>query len=168
VVEFAADKAGWEKSLKKGDGRGFAYHFAFGSYVAQVAEVSIQEKEGAIKVHRVVCAVDCGPVLNPAIITAQIRGAIIMGLSAALRERVEFAKGRVASTNFDNYELLRMNEIPEIEVHIVPSKEEMGGIGEPGLPPIAPAVANAVFKASGIRVRRLPMQPMVLEALKKK
>ena len=153
VVEVAADKAGWAKSLKKGDGRGFAYHFAFGSYVAQVAEVSIQEKEGAIKVHRVVCAVDCGPVVNPAILTAQIKGAILMGLSAALRERVEFAKGGVASTNFDNYELLRMNEIPEIEVHIVPSKEEMGGIGEPGLPPIASAVANAVFKASGIRVQ---------------
>ena len=168
VLEVAAEKAGWAKPLKKGEGRGFAYHFAFGSYVAQVAEISIQGKEGTIKVHRVICAVDCGPVVNPAIITAQMKSGIIMGLSAALRERVDFAKGGVASTNFDNYELLRMNEIPEIEVHIVQSKEERGGIGEPGLPPIAPAVANAVFKVAGIRVRRLPMQPVVLEALKKK
>ena len=168
VIEVAAEKAGWGKSLKKGDGRGFAYHFAFGSYVAQAAEVSVLEKEGTIKVRRVVCAVDCGPVVNPAIIIAQMKGAILMGLSAALREKVEFAKGGVASSNFDNYELLRMKEIPEIEVHIVPSKEEMGGIGEPGLPPIAPAVANAVFKAAGIRVRRLPMLPVISEGLKKK
>ncbi len=168
VIEMAAEKAGWGKSLKKGEGRGFAYHFAFGSHVAQVAEVSIQEKEGAVKVNRVVCAVDCGPVVNPFIITAQMKSGIIMGLSAALRERVDFAKGGVASSNFDNYELLRMNEIPEIEVHIVGSKEERGGIGEPGLPPIAPAVANAVFKAAGIRVRRLPMLPVISEGLKKK
>jgi isoquinoline 1-oxidoreductase beta subunit len=168
VIEMAAEKAGWGKPLKKGEGRGFAYHFAFGSHVAQVAEVTLQEKEGAIKVNRVVCAVDCGPVVNPAIITAQMKSGILMGLSAALRERVDFAKGGVASSNFDNYELLRMNEIPEIEVHIVPSKEEMGGIGEPGLPPIAPAVSNAVFKATGIRVRRLPMLPVISESLKKK
>jgi isoquinoline 1-oxidoreductase beta subunit len=167
VVEVAAEKAGWAKPLSKGTGRGFAYHFSFGSHVAQVAEVSLQEKEGPIKVHRVVCAVDCGPVVNPAIITAQMNSGIIMGLSAALRERVEFAKGGVASSNFDNYELLRMKEIPEIEVYILPSKEKIGGIGEPGLPPIAPAVANAVFKAGGIRIRRLPMQPVVLKALKK-
>ena len=114
------------------------------------------------------CAVDCGPVVNPAIIAAQMKGGVLMGLSAALRERVDFAKGGVASSNFDNYELLRMNEIPGIEVHIVPSKEEMGGIGEVGLPPISPAVANAVFQAAGIRVRRLPMLPAILEGLKKR
>ena len=168
VIEMAAEKAGWGKTLKKGEGRGFAYHFAFGSHVAQVAEVTVQEKEGVVKVNRVVCAVDCGPVVNPAIITAQMKSGIIMGLSAALREQVDFAKGGVASSNFDNYELLRMNEVPEIEVHIVPSKEEMGGIGEPGLPPIAPAVSNAVFKATGIRVRRLPMLPVISESLKMK
>ena len=144
-----------------------AYHFAFGSHVAQVAEVSVQDKEPFLRVHRVTCAVDCGPVVNPDIIAAQMKSGILMGLSAALRERVDFAKGGVASSNFDNYELLRMNEIPEMEVHIVPSREEMGGIGEPGLPPIAPAVANAVFRASGIRIRRLPMLPVLLEALKK-
>jgi isoquinoline 1-oxidoreductase beta subunit len=168
VIETAADKVGWGKSLKKGEGRGVAYHFAFGSHVAEVAEVSVQEKEGAIKVHRVVCAVDCGPVVNPAIIAAQMKSGILMGLSAALREKVDFAKGGVASSNFDNYELLRMNDIPEIEVYIVPSKEEMGGIGEPGLPPIAPAVSNAVFKAAGTRVRRLPMLPLISESLRKK
>jgi isoquinoline 1-oxidoreductase beta subunit len=168
VIETAAEKGGWGRPLKKGEGRGFAYHFAFGSRVAQVAEVSVQDKEPNLKVHRVTCAVDCGPVVNPAIINAQIKSGILMGLSAALRERVDFAKGGVASTNFDNYELLRMNEIPEIEVHIVPSKEEMGGIGEVGLPPIAPAVANAVFQAAGIRVRRLPMLPAILEGLKKR
>jgi isoquinoline 1-oxidoreductase subunit beta len=168
VIEMAAEKGEWGKSLKKGEGRGFAYHFAFGSHVAQVAEVSVQDREPYLKVHRVTCVVDCGPVVNPAIITAQMKSGILMGLSAALRERVDFAKGGVASTNFDNYELLRMNEIPEVEVHIVPSREELGGIGEPGLPPIAPALANAVFQAAGIRVRRLPLLPVLLEGLKKK
>jgi isoquinoline 1-oxidoreductase beta subunit len=168
VIERAAEKAGWGKPLKTGDGRGFAYHSCFGSYVAQVAEVAIQKKEGTFKVNRVVCAVDCGLAVNPAIITAQIKGAINMGLSAALREQVDFAKGGVASSNFDNYELLRMKESPEIEVHIVQSQGEMGGIGEPGVPPIAPAVANAVFKAADIRIRRLPMLPVVAEGLKKK
>jgi isoquinoline 1-oxidoreductase beta subunit len=168
VIELAAERAGWGKPLKTGDGRGIAYHFCFGSHVAQVAEVAVEKKEGTVKINRVICVVDCGPVVNPAIITAQMKSGINMGLSAALREQVHFAKGGVASTNFDNYELLRLKETPEIEVHIVPSKEEMGGIGEPGLPPIAPAVANAVFRAAGIRVRRLPMLPGVLEALKKK
>jgi len=168
VIEVAAERGRWGKPLKKGEGRGLAYHFAFGSHVAQVAEVSVQDQEPNLKVHRVTCAVDCGPFVNPAIITAQMKSGILMGLSAALRERVDFAQGGVASSNFDNYELLRINEIPEIDVHIVPSREEIGGIGEPGLPPIAPAVANAVFQAAGIRVRRLPMLPMLLEGLKKK
>jgi isoquinoline 1-oxidoreductase beta subunit len=168
VIEMAAEKGGWGKSLKKGDGLGFAYHNSFGSRVAQVAEVSIQEKDEMIKVRRVVCAVDCGPAVNPAIIIAQMKSGINMGLSAALREKVEFSKGGVASTNFDNYEILRLKEAPEVEVHIVPSEEKIGGIGEPGLPPIAPAVANAVFQASGIRVRRLPMLPVISEGLKKK
>ena len=168
VIEMAAEKGEWGKPLKMGEGRGFAYHFAFGSHVAQVAEVSVQGKEPNLKVHRVTCAVDCGPFINPAIINAQMKSGILMGLSAALRERVDFAKGGVASSNFDSYELLRMEEIPEIEVHLIPSREEPGGIGEPGLPPIAPAVANAVFQAAGIRVRRLPLLPVLLEALKKK
>jgi isoquinoline 1-oxidoreductase beta subunit len=160
VLEVAAEKAGWKKPPKKGQGRGIAQHFSFGSYIAQVAEVSVNEKSGDVKVHRVVCAVDCGDVINPAIIAAQIEGGILMGLSAALKEAVELERGGVASSNFNNYQLLRMYEAPpEVEVHIVRSREKPGGIGEPGVPPIAPAVANAVFNAKGIRLRKLPMTP---------
>jgi isoquinoline 1-oxidoreductase beta subunit len=165
---MAAEKIGWGKPPKRGQGRGIALHFSFGTHVAQAAEVSVNKKNGTIKVHRVVCAVDCGPVVNPAIITAQMTGGIIMGLSAALKERVDFAKGGVQTSNFDSYNELRMDEAPEITVHIVQSKDTMGGVGEPGLPPIAPAVANAVFKAAGIRLRNLPMTPeTVLKAMKK-
>ena len=168
VLEAVAEKSAWGRPLKKGQGLGMAYHFSFGTHVAEVAEVSVNKKDGTIKVHRVVCAVDCGPVVNPAIITAQMTSGIIMGLSAALKERVDFDQGGVKTANFYNYHELRMSEVPEIEVHIVKSKEERGGIGEPGLPPIAPAVANAVFKAAGIRLRNLPMTPeTVLRAMKK-
>jgi isoquinoline 1-oxidoreductase subunit beta len=168
VLEVVAEKVGWGKPSAKGQGRGIAQHLSFGSYVAQVAEVSVDENEGKIKVHRVVCAVDCGPVINPDIITAQMESGIIMGLSAALKEKVMHLHGGVVSANFTTYDLLRMDEVPEIEVHIVKSDEKIGGIGEPGLPPIAPAVANAVFMAAGVRIRRLPMRPAVLrEAMKK-
>lgn len=168
ALETAADKAGWGKPLQKGHGRGIAQHMSFGSYIAQVAEVSVDRKNGAVKVHKVVCAVDCGPIVNPAIITAQMKGAIIMGLSAAIYESIDFSKGGVSSSNFSDYPLLRINDAPEIEVHIVSSSGGLGGIGEPGLPPIAPAVANAIFDASGIRLRRLPMKPeTVLNAMKK-
>lgn len=167
VLEVAAEKAGWGKPLRMGQGKGIAQHMSFDSYIAQVAEVSVDKKNGMIKVHRVVCAVDCGPVVNPAIITAQMTGAIIMGLSAALHESITFANGGVSSANFSDYPLLRMSETPEIEVHIVKSKDKMGGIGEPGLPPVAPAVANALFRAASLRLRRLPMKPeTVLETLK--
>jgi isoquinoline 1-oxidoreductase beta subunit len=159
VLELAAEKAGWEKPRSSGIGGGIAQHMSFGSYVAQVAEVSVDKKDGGIRVHRVVCAVDCGPAVNPAIIKAQMESGIVMGLSAALKEKIEMAKGGVETSNFNNYDLLRMSEVPEVEVHIVSSKEPLGGVGEPGVPPIAPAVANAVFNASGIRIRRLPMKP---------
>ena len=169
VLQVVAQKAGWGKPLKKGQARGIAHHFSFGTQVAQVAEVSLNQKDGTIRVHRVVCAADCGPEVNPAIITAQMKGAIIMGLSAALKERIDFSNGGIETANFYNYNELRMNEVPEIEVYLVKSKEQLGGIGEPGLPPIAPAVANAVFKAAGIRMHRLPMTPQnVMEAMKKK
>ncbi len=167
VLEVVAEKAGWSKPLTKGHGRGIAWAFAFGSYVAEVAEVSVDKKSGAIKVHRVVCAVDCGPYVNPTIIKAQMTGGITMGLSAALKERVNFAGGGVSSSNFDDYQLLNMSEAPEVEVHIVESTDEQGGIGEPGLPPIAPAVANAVFNAIGLRLRQLPMnQEAVMKEIK--
>jgi isoquinoline 1-oxidoreductase beta subunit len=168
VLQLAAEKAGWGKPLTKGQARGIAYHLSFGSYVAEVAEISVDRKTGAITVHNVTCAVDCGSVVNPAIVKAQMMGGLTMGLSAALKEKVEFAGGGVKSSNFADYELLRMSEAPEVEVHIVQSGEKVGGVGEPGVPPLAPAVGNAVFKATGARLRRLPMNPeTVLAAMKK-
>jgi isoquinoline 1-oxidoreductase beta subunit len=168
LLETVAEKAGWGKQPKTGQAFGIAQHFCFGSYVAQIAEVSVNAQNGQIKVHRVVCAVDCGRVINPDTVKAQMEGGIIMGLSTALKEKVEFADGGVRSTNLHNYEVLRMNETPEIDVHIVASNEKLGGIGEPGVPPISPAVANAVFKATGARLRRLPMNPeTVMSALRK-
>ena len=153
--------------LPKGQARGIAYHLSFGSYVAEVAEVSVDKKTGAITVHKVTCAVDCGSVVNPAIVSAQMMGGLTMGLSAALKEKIEIANGGIKSENFGDYELLRMSEAPEVDVHIVKSSDKLGGIGEPGVPPIAPAVANAVFKATGARIRQLPMKPeTVLAAMK--
>jgi isoquinoline 1-oxidoreductase beta subunit len=168
VLHVAAEKGGWGKPSAKGQARGIAHHFSFGTQVAQVADISVSPKDGTIKVHRVVCAVSCGPMVNPNIIVAQVKGAILMGLSAALKEKVDFAHGGVETANFYNYDELRMSGVPEVEVHLVKSKDAMGGIGEPGLPPIAPAVANAVFKATGAKLRRLPMTPQtVMEAMKK-
>ena len=167
VVKTAAMKAGMGKKLPAGQGRGFAFHRSFDTSVAMVADVAVDRKSGRIRVSRVVCAVDCGPVVNPDIVRAQIEGAVCFGLSAALKERVDIAKGGVASNNFHNYDILRMNETPQVEVHIVKGQEKLGGIGEPGVPPIAPAVANAVFAAVGIRLHELPMTPdVVLNAMK--
>lgn len=169
VLETAAEKAGWGKPLAKGEARGIAYHLSFGSYVAEVAEVSVDRASGAIKVHKVTCAVDCGSVVNPAIVSAQMMGGLTMGLSAALKEKIEITNGGIKSQNFGDYELLRMNEAPDVDVHIVKSSDKLGGIGEPGVPPIAPAVANAVFQATGARLRQLPMKPdTVLAAMKLK
>jgi isoquinoline 1-oxidoreductase beta subunit len=169
VLETVAEKAGWGKSMPKGKGRGIAQHSCFGAYVAQVAEVSVNEKDGTIKVDRIVAAVDCGPVVNPDSVKAQIEGGVIEGLSAALKEEIKFSNGGVKTDNFDDYKIIRMSEIPEIEVHIIKSNEPIGGIGEPGVTPTAPAVANAVFNATGARIRRLPLTPQtVLAALKNK
>ncbi|MGA2464846.1 MAG: xanthine dehydrogenase family protein molybdopterin-binding subunit [Thermodesulfobacteriota bacterium] len=168
VLEVVAEKAGWGKAIPKGEGRGIAQHACFGSYVAQVAEISVNKKDGTIKVHRVVAAVDCGPVVNPDPLVAQIEGGIINSLSTALKEEVKFANGGVKSANFDDYNVMRMSEVPEIQVHIVKSNEKIGGIGEVGVPPAAPAVANAFFNATGVRIRRLPLSPKtVTEAIKK-
>jgi len=129
-------------------------HESFGSVVAQVAEVSVNA--GKIRVHRVVCAVDCGLAVNPLSVAAQMESAVAFGLSAALHSALHLKDGRVQESNFHDYRQLRMNEMPAVEVHIVPSTARMGGIGEPGVPPIAPAVANAVAALTGQRLRELP------------
>jgi isoquinoline 1-oxidoreductase beta subunit len=167
VLETVAEKAGWGKPLAKGEGRGIAQHACFGTWVAHVAELSVDRKTGKVAVHRVVVAVDCGPVVNPGPLVEQMEGAVIEALSTALKEEVRFANGGVASSNFFDYPLLRMSEVPEVEVYVVKSAEPMGGVGEPAIPPLAPAVANAFFNATGVRMRRIPLTPeRVLEALK--
>lgn len=157
VLQLAAEKAGWGKPLVAGRGRGIATHFSFESHVAQVVEASV-EKNGNVRVHRVVCAVDCGRVINPDIVKAQMEGGIIFGLTAALKTEITLEKGRVQQTNFHDYQMLRMFETPEIEVHIVPSEENPTGVGEPGVPPVAPALTNAIFAVTGKRIRRLPIR----------
>jgi len=156
LLELVAEKANWGSPVASGRGRGIATHFSFDSYVAQVAEVSV-DKDGGVHVHKVVCAVDCGRVINPDSVIAQMQGGIVFGLSAALKDEITFENGRVQQGNFHNYPMLRMNESPEIEVHIMPSSEPPTGVGEPGVPPVAPAVANAIFAATGKRIRRLPI-----------
>lgn len=156
VLELAASKAGWGKPLEKGVSRGIAVAESFGSFVAQVAEVSVDND--TIKVHRVVCAVDCGAVVNPDTVEAQMQSGIVFGLTAAIKSGITIENGRVKQANFHNFRLLRMDEMPVIEVHIVPSSEAPGGCGEPGTPPIAPAVANAIFAATGKRIRSLPLR----------
>ena len=159
VIELAAEKADWGKPLSKGTGRGIAAHFGYGSYVAQVAEVSCDVSNGTIRIHRVVCAIDCGTAINPLGVKAQMEGAINFGLAAALKSEITVSKGRVQQSNFHDYEVLRMSDAPaNIEVHIVPSTEPPGGCGEPGVPPIAPALGNAIFAATGKRIRRLPIR----------
>ena len=156
ALDLAAEKFGWGKPLPKGHAAGIAVHASFGSYVAQIAEVSVEDKK--IKVHRVVCAIDCGPVVNPLTVEAQMQSGIAFGLGAALHSELTFKDGKVEQSNFHNYVVLRSNEMPKVEVHIVPSTDKMGGCGEPGTPPIAPAVANAVFAATGQRLRKLPLK----------
>lgn len=163
VLELAAQKAGWGSALPKGVFRGIAVAQSFGSYVAEVAEVSVAA-DGTPRVHRVVAAVDCGMTVNPQTIERQIEGAIVYGLSAALYGRIGFKDGRVEQGNFNDYPVLRMNEMPKVEVHIVQSSEKPGGIGEPGTPPIAPAVANAIFAATGKRLRKLPFDTAELKS----
>ena len=158
VLELAAEKAGWGKALPAGRTRGIAVVESFGSFVAEVAEVSVNRKSGEVRVHRVVCAVDCGRYVNPDTISAQMEGAIVYGLTAALKGQITIEKGRVQQSNFHDYEMLRLSEMPKIEVHIVPSTEPPGGVGEPGTPPIAPAVCNAIFAATGKPIRRLPIR----------
>jgi len=155
VLELAADKAGWNTPLPAGRGRGIAVAEAFKSYVAQVAEVSV-DKDGRVKVDRVVCAVDCGTAINPDIIAAQMEGGIGFGLGAVLYGAITLKDGKVEQDNFNSYRVLRINEMPKVEVHIMPSAEPPTGVGEPGVAPVGPAVANAIFAATGKRHRVLP------------
>jgi isoquinoline 1-oxidoreductase beta subunit len=158
VLELAAQKAGWGKPLPGGRFHGIAVVSSHATYVAEVAEVSVNRSEGAVKVHRVVCAVDCGRVTNPDTITAQMQSSIVFGLTAALKGAITIARGRVEQSNFNNYQMLRMDEMPVVEVHILETENPPGGIGEPAVPPIAPAVCNAIFAATGKRIRRLPIR----------
>ena len=162
VLELAAEKAGWGEKLPPGVGRGVSLQFAFATYMAHVAEVEVS-KDGAVRVRRVVCAVDCGTVVNPDTVRAQIQGAVIFGITAALYGEITLKDGRVEQTNFDTYQVLRMNEAPAIEVHIVQSLEPPGGIGEPGTSAIVPAVTNAICAATGKRLRKLPIVPAALK-----
>jgi len=157
VLDLAAAKAGWGGSpLPPGKGRGLAVHESFHSVVAQVAEVTIGPR-GEITVDRVVCAIDCGIAVTPDVIRAQMEGAIAFGLSAALFGQITLKDGAAEQSNFHDYRCLRMSEMPKVEVHIVPSTDAPTGVGEPGVPPIAPAVCNAIFAATGKRIRRLPL-----------
>lgn len=156
VLELAAENAGWGRPVPAGRARGIALHESFGSFVAEVAEVSIQD--GRPRVHRVVCAVDCGPTVNPLTIEAQIQSAVVYGLTAALYGKITIENGSARQGNFDTYRMLRIDEMPEVEVHIVPSRESIGGIGEVGTPPITPAVVNALYALTDQPIRRLPIQ----------
>jgi len=156
VLELAATKAGWGTPLPKGRARGLAVHESFGSIVSHVAEVSVDG--GRIRVHKVTTAIDCGTCVNPLGVKAQMESGIAYGLSAALYGKLTMKEGRVLESNFHDYPILRLHEMPEVEVYIVESGEKMGGAGEPGTPPIAPAVANAVFAITGKRLRELPFR----------
>jgi len=166
VLRLAADRAGWSEPLRTSGtrsggsgarrGRGIAAHFTFGTYAAEVAEVTVQAS-GAFRVDRIVCAVDCGILINRQGAEAQVEGAVVMGLNAALNGEVVVEDGQAVQSNFDGYRLLRIDEVPTIEAHFVDSREQPFGLGEPPLPPVAPAVANALFAATGRRVRRLPL-----------
>jgi len=157
VLKLAAEKANWGMPLPKGRARGIAVHESFNSFVAEVAEVTLHD-DGSFSVDRVVCAVDCGVAINPDVIAAQMEGGIGFGLSPALMSEITLDKGKVVQSNFHDYQVLRFNQMPEIEVHIVPSAEPPTGVGEPGVPPIAPAVANALFALTGQTFQQLPLK----------
>ncbi len=157
VLELAAERAGWGGALPEGHHLGLAAHPGFGSLTAQVVELSADRDTG-IRIHRIVCAIDCGMVVNPDTVAAQMEGGIIFGLTATLSGAITIRNGRVEQSNLHDFPLLRMGEVPPIEVHIMPSSEPPGGVGEPGVPPIAPAVVNALYAATGRRIRALPVR----------
>ena len=156
TLQLLAEKSGWGGAFGAGRFRGIAIGSCFGSSAGHMAEISVDRKTGIIDVHKIVCAIDCGPAVYPDAIAAQMEGAVVMALSLAFHERIHFANGGVKTANFDEYKVLTMGEVPEIEVHISKSRHPVGGVGEPGIPTVAPAVANAVFQATGVRLRELP------------
>jgi isoquinoline 1-oxidoreductase beta subunit len=162
VLERAAQEAGWEKPLPAGRARGIAVHHSFETYVAHVAEVSIES--GRPRVHRVTTAVDCGRVVNPDTVKAQLEGAVGFGLTAALYGEITLREGRVEQGNFHDYRMLRIHEMPAVDVHIVESSEKSTGVGEPGVPPLAPAVCNAIYALTKKPIRRLPIRKEDLSA----
>jgi isoquinoline 1-oxidoreductase beta subunit len=165
VLELAAAKAGWGNPLPARTGRGIALQTAFGSFIATVAEAEV-DTSGAVRVHRIVSAVDTGIVVNPDTVEAQFQGGLIFGLTAALYGKITIHRGRVQQSNFNDYRMLRINEIPQIEVHLIKSGEAPGGIGETGVTAAPPALGNALFAATGIRLRRLPIDQDVLSGKK--
>ena len=154
VFELAVQKSGWGSALPVGHGRGIAVQFAFGSYMAQVTEVSVAEK---VQVERVVCVLDCGQLVNPDSVHAQMQGGVMFGLSAALFNEITFGHGRVQQSNFDNFRALRIHEAPKVETYIIPSTESPGGVGETGTACAAAALCNAIYAATGKRIRTLPV-----------
>ena len=162
VLDVAAEKSGWGEPLPKGRGRGVALQFVFGSYLAQVAEVEVS-REGNVRVRRVVCAMDCGTVVNPDTVQAQLQSGVIFGATAALYGEITLKNGRVEQSNFDTYQMLRMNEAPVIDVHVIKSAEPPGGMGETGTSLIVPAIANAIFAATGKRLRKMPVDSNLLK-----
>jgi len=157
VLERAASEAGWGRTLPEGRGLGIAGHYSFVTYAAHVVEASV-DADGRIRVHRVDCVMDCGRVVNPDRVRAQMEGAVIMGLTLALHGEITMRDGATVQSNFHDYPILRLNETPDIHVHLVESEDLPTGVGEPGLPPLAPALANAVFAATGRRLRDLPLK----------
>jgi isoquinoline 1-oxidoreductase beta subunit len=161
ILSLVAEKGGWDRPVPNGRARGVAVNSCFESFAAHMAEVSVG-KRGRITVHKVVCALDCGTAVYPDAIRAQAESGVIMGLSTAFYEKVRFSDGGVKTANYDNYPVLTMSEVPEIEVHIAKNNLKAGGIGEPVYPSVAPAVANAIFKATGVRLRELPFRKELL------
>ena len=161
ILSLLAEKGGWNRPVPNGRARGVAVNACFESFAAHMAEVSVNKK-GNITVHKMVCAIDCGTAVYPDAIRAQAEGGVVMGMSTAFHERVRFENGGVKTANYDDYPVLTMSEVPEIEVHIAKSNLKAGGVGEPVVPSVAPAVANAIFKATGVRLRELPFQRELL------
>jgi isoquinoline 1-oxidoreductase subunit beta len=163
VLEIAGDKAGWGKPLAEGRGRGVAVHEEYGSYIAQIVELSVDSKTGYVKVHKVVSAVDVGIAINPSVIASQVEGCVIDGLSTTLKAEITIKNGGVEQNSFRDYKWLRIGDAPVMETHIVPSRNNPGGMGELAYPAVPPATANAIFAATGKRVRDLPITPSKLK-----